>query len=190
MSVLIQTLILATSALLATPLGANPAEPGLTSPPATPITLKIKGIVATKYPTLVVEATFTNTSKKPIVLYRPQDGSFYGWVAPHFDFMILPKGSKTRLGPGGRCGNHGARYGAAARITLEPGKSTTLTLHPPHAIKGASYNVRLTYSVAPNRYPLGGRLYVPSAKKIVWTAWPKGTWVGTVSSNTITVTVP
>ena len=52
-------------------------------------------------------ATFTNHTDEVVRLIKPQDGSFYKWLMPFYDFTVTNEaGEKMQLCP--RCGNYGA----------------------------------------------------------------------------------
>jgi hypothetical protein len=134
-----------------------------------------------------VEAVFTNSASRPLVVLAPQEDSFDGWVNPIYQFTVIDDAGRV-LPLARRSGSMATpHYGASMRIILEPGRSRRLQLRLPDipAIRReGNYRVRLTYIVRNRRVGKAGTVIDQPMN------WDDDVFVGRVESNEITVRVP
>lgn len=181
--ILVLTLVLVASAVS----GVFAQKPASRSTRPPPLKLTIKKVVDAKSKHVYLRAEFENTTKKPLTVYRPQDGSYHGWLSPIYDLTIKEKGAKKKLTLPSRCGNHGADYAAAA-VVIAPGKTAAIKVYVHHGMeKGKRYSIALRYAVRKGRYP-GPSVSFPSLDEVKYGPWPDGVFVGEVASKSITVT--
>jgi hypothetical protein len=120
---------------------------------------------------------FKNGSKRPVTIVRPQDGSFYGWVEPHYKFVIDRRGGGKAATMLPRCGNHGAVYNEHSMVSLEPGKSFELDVRVPVDLKPGAWHASLDYVM--KKRPAG---FLPAKAKALF--------IGKATSNTVSFSLP
>jgi len=126
---------------------SDPVRFEVFEPPASHLGLKLAIGNLDPEPNLPrLEATFTNTGRRPVTIIIPQDGSLWGWVEPHYWLDTRDElGAVCRLV--GRCGVHGASYNEKSLIRLGPGGRHTVKLYLPHVFNGGKHTVTLHYIV-------------------------------------------
>ncbi|MBL9077672.1 MAG: hypothetical protein JNL08_09220 [Planctomycetes bacterium] len=105
--------------------------------------------------TPVAHVVFTNTSAAPVALCPPLDGSTYGMVQPHYEFVV-DRGGRRPSVPA-RCGNHGGDYREEGLVVVAPGATAAFDVAVPALLTPGTWNVTLRYSIVRTDAPLGER---------------------------------
>ncbi len=149
--------------------------------PAGPIVLSLHlpSPAPAPYP-VEAEVRFENLSPEPVVILRPQEDSFDGWVNPAYLFTVTD-GQGRLLPPAPRTGSMAEPvYDEDAFLHLPPGGSALLDLRLPllpDLSAAGPVRVRLDYIV---RQHAVGKLGVLLERRVIW---PRNTFVGRLESN-------
>ena len=132
--------------------------------------------VSHRFPVLV---RLTNESKSEVIVFRPLDGSDFGWHLPYYRFEVTRMNGEV-LKPLGRCGVSGlwaeTMWPASYAVRLAPGESYDVKLDPPQITEAGTYKVRFAYEYQ-----------VDNAAQEAFPT-PKGAWVGIAEAPEIVVT--
>jgi len=133
-----------------------------------------------------VDAAFTNRTSRPMMILKPQEDSFYGWVNPIYQFTVLDEAGRS-LPLALRSGTMAEpRYDDSTRVTVAPGSSAEQSLRLPDLPRmrhPGQYRVSLTYVVRRWVIGKGGAVLSTPAN------WPPETFVGRLESPEVTVTL-
>ncbi len=92
-----------------------------------------------------VEVTFENRGESPVTFVKPLDGSLWGWLEPHYWFVVRDETGRI-VPPGSRCGNHGGAYTEETMVELAPGQKHVIeTYLPAQGLDGGRHTVSLYY---------------------------------------------
>jgi hypothetical protein len=151
-----------------------------------PDALALKLMPATGSERMEVDAVFTNTQAKPVVVLAPQEDSFDGWVNPIYQFTIRDAAGRI-LPPARRSGTMASpRYDDSNRIVVGAGESHRQRLRLPDLPRmrhNGEVRVQLTYIVRSKRVGKAGSIIDEPMN------WDASVFVGRVESNEITVKV-
>jgi hypothetical protein len=127
---------------------------------------------------------FTNKSDETITFLKPQDGSFFGWINPVYQFTIIDESGRSLPAPP-RSGTLGfPTFNDQTKFTLLPEASFEQGLMLPSLFiynKG-TYKIRLTYIVHEHDFRMG--ILTDQVMN-----WEKDVFTGLLESNDITITV-
>ena len=157
-----------------------PASPLKIELSATPPTVKVTklGEELICYPSNPVTVTFTNTSKTPIRILKPLDGSEWLWIMPHYK-LIATDDQNHEMPLSSRCGMFGYPYSGTKwpddyLITIPAGGAYKLCLRPNHLIKTAgTFSLRLQY------------IFTPKTDQTPGGPYPPDLWRGEATSDTL-----
>lgn len=126
---------------------------------------------------------FTNASKTNLVVFRPLDGSEYGWLWPHYQFLVFDEAGKEVPLPV-RCGLFGlwsnTRWPQDYQLTVEAGTVLELPLRIPQIDNPGVYRVRFAYEFAQKPAKHFNAQHPP----------PPGTWFGRAEAPETTIRIP
>ncbi len=135
-----------------------------------------------------ITVTFHNTSRRPIVVFRPRDGSEWGWVRPYYRFTVTAEDG-TELEPILRCGLFGAPYSGTKwpddyAVTLKPRERFEIPIFIPqlgyNRQRRGTFRIRLEYEMRD----------VDPTDPIRDLEIPEGTWIGKAVANELVITRP
>jgi hypothetical protein len=145
------------------------------------LTLEASQSFAMTEPVLIT-ATFTSKSDRPIIFLKPQQDSFDAWVNPMYQFTVLdPDGRSLALAR--RDGTMATPvYDETTKFTVEPRQSHSESLRVPvfpEMCKGGDYRVRLTYIVREKAIGKGGDVLDRFMN------WEERVFIGRIESNEV-----
>jgi len=133
-----------------------------------------------------IEVILKNHSDKEVILLKPQEDSFDGWVNPAYRFTVTDAAGRSLALPL-RCGTMAEPvYADNSRWLMGPGNEQRLLLTLPKFIgmnQPGVYRLRLTYIVRDTAIGKGGDVLATPMH------WDPRTFVGRVESNEITIAV-
>lgn len=114
-------------------------------PSAPGVSVELLGLERNEHGGEVARLRFRNAGPEEVTILRPQDGSEWGWLEPHYWFEITD--AEGRLVPlPSRCGNHGADYASDAHyLRIPAGAAKELEVSVPHDLAGGKHTVRFHY---------------------------------------------
>jgi len=128
----------------------------------------------TKGVSIAVEIKNNSTTPKTFII--PQDGSYWGWLDPHYLFTIKGDNKEVMKLPG-RCGVYGGKYDKTTMKTIEPGQSFYVLANglPYQLKKQKELTLSLQYTVSNPKQKANGQGKDTGN-------WPADVFVGKIKS--------